>query len=294
MSESTETQKAIQSALIAVLAFSLMSVFVKEAQKTLPVEEVMFVRSLLHFAFAYLLLKRKGLSIVGHKMFWLVMRGVVGFTGFYAYFHSLKSLELGDATVIQYLSPLFSIVLSFVVFKEKPSLGEWVAIALGCTGMILIVRPSFIFGHSHYAFSDLLLAVWGAIAGSMVFLIMRGLRHSEHPNVVIIYFPMVAGPLIAPAALSVWEWPSITDWFWLWCVGIATQIGQSSWASAAQLAPAKVTTPFFYIQIVLAFTWGVLFFHEVPKATSIGGTLLIFFGIFISVYSKREGPEKTN
>ncbi|KAL8293659.1 hypothetical protein RQP46_000360 [Phenoliferia psychrophenolica] len=76
----------------------------------------------------------------------LCARGVVGFGGLYGMYNSLKYLSLSDATVLSFISPVLVGVLAAILLKEKYTKAEALTGILSLGGVVLIAKPSFLFG----------------------------------------------------------------------------------------------------------------------------------------------------
>ena len=76
----------------------------------------------------------------------MLIRSCVGHGGIAFAFLGIENLPLGDATVLVMLSPLFASMFSYMILGESFGKGEIMAILISLTGVVLISRPSFIFG----------------------------------------------------------------------------------------------------------------------------------------------------
>ena len=56
-------------------------------------------------------------------------------------FIGLTYLPLAEATAIGFVAPLFITILSVPILKEKVGIHRWLAILIGFTGVIIIIRP---------------------------------------------------------------------------------------------------------------------------------------------------------
>ena len=72
----------------------------------------------------------------------------------------------------------------------------------------------------------LLFALAGALLSALAYVSVRALRSSEHPLVVVFYFPLMALPLSLPLVLLQPVAPTAAELGWLLGVGVFTQLGQ--------------------------------------------------------------------
>lgn len=265
----------------AALAFSLMSLSVKLAGQRLPSQELVLIRSLLTLGFTVVALRASRVPVWGQQRGWLLMRGLVGFVALSCVFYALTRLPLADATVIQYTNPVFTAVLAALFLGEGMGRGEVAGTVVSLAGVALIARPTFLFGAAPGAL-DLLavgVALAGAVLSGVAYVIIRKLRTTEHPLVIVFYFPLVSSVGALPTALPTAVLPTAAEWVVL-VVGVAgmAQIGQVLLTKGLALERAGRAMSMSYLQIVFAAIWGVLFLGEVPEALDVAGALLVIGG----------------
>ena len=84
-------------------------------------------------------------------------------------------------------------------------------------------------------------------------------------------------PLLALEGLVL---PEGIEWLFLLGIGVAAQLGQIEITKGFKLETAGRASAVTYLQIVLAYTWGVLLFGEYPNALSVVGAVLVVLGVF--------------
>ncbi len=149
-------------------------------------------------------------------------------------------------------------------------------------GVVLVAQPTFLFA-SGAALDPIAvtIGVVGAIFSAIAYVVIRRLGSTEHHMVVVLYFPLVTGPASLPLlALEGLVLPEGIEWLLLLGIGVAAQLGQIEITKGFKLETAGRASSVTYLQIVLAYTWGVLFFGEYPNAISIIGALLVVLGVF--------------
>lgn len=117
----------------------------------LPTSELIAARMLITWIVAevWMWYKRVPYPILGPPgtRGWLNFRGVVGFFGLFGGYYSVQYISLSDATVIGFLTPFATAFLGRIILKEAFSRKEAYAAIASFIGVILIARPSFLFGH---------------------------------------------------------------------------------------------------------------------------------------------------
>lgn len=268
--------------------FSIMSVLVKLAGKTVPFQEIVLARTAVAFFASIAMLKAKAISPWGNNRKLLALRGALGFTGLGCFYYSITHLPLADATVIQYTNPVLVALLAALVLGERLTLGVVVSALCCLIGVIMIARPAFLFGAgTSLPPIALAAAITGAVVSSAAYTVVRKLGSTDHALVVVFWFPLVCLPFAIPWALSTGYVPNLTELGILLAVGVVTQAAQVRMTQGLQLETAGRATSMTYLQVVFAFLWGVLLFDEVPEVPAIIGAATVLTGIILVARSRR-------
>lgn len=281
----------IRAMILSALAFSGMSALVKLAGDRIPSVQIVLVRGVITLALSLWAVRRAGLSPWGNDRKWLIARGLLGSAGLHCYYFAVTRLPLADATVIQLTNPLMVAVAAALFLREPLRRADVAALALGLGGVVLVSRPTFLFGAEGEAARaldplGLGVAIAGAIFSAAVYVVVRRLRATEHPLVVVLQFPMITVPLTLPIAIPAWVWPTPAEWAFLAGVGVLTQIGQVKMTEALHLEPAARATAVSYVQVVFAILFGITIFAETPTAWTLAGALCIAAGTAIVVRAR--------
>lgn len=273
--------------ILSALCFSVMSTLVKLGGQTMHSMQLVLARCVVAFVMSYIALKRLGISPFGqqkHRKL-LILRGVLGFIGLCCFYYALTRLPLGEVTVIQYTNPMLTAFVASIWLKERLGKAEVLGVLGSLVGVVLIARPSFLFGGAASDFAPLALAAAcaGALVSSFAYTTVRALSGKAHAMVVVFYFPLIATPIALPASLPYLKVPTWQEWLILLGVGLTTQIAQVYMTRGLHLEKAGRAMSVTYLQIVFAFMWGVLLFEEVPSLLScLGAVMILASAIFVS------------
>jgi drug/metabolite transporter (DMT)-like permease len=258
--------------------FSVMSLLVKLAGRGLPAMEVVLFRGLLTLALSAAIVRRAGYAPFGTRATrpLLFLRGLVGTIALSCFYTSLVHLPLAEASVIQYTNPIFTALLAGLILRERTGWRDLVGVVAGLAGVVLIARPASLFGGAtrldpHY----LALALFGALCSAGAYVTIRAIGHREHPQVVVLWLPMLTVPMSLPLAARGWRLPSGGEWLLLAGIGLTTQLGQLELTRGLQAEKAGRATAIGYVQIVFAAVWGMLVFGERPGAWTLAGASVI-------------------
>ena len=269
--------------MASAVGFSLMSVLVKVASEAgLPTGELVLARAVVTLIVSYAMVIRAGLEPWGNERGKLIVRGILGFGGLTCYYGSIAHLPLADATTIQNTTPVVTSLLAWWILREHVGWTTAIAIACGLAGVSLIVHPSG-------AGADVVGFAFGfgaCCCSALAYVTVRQLARTEHPLVIVFYFPLVALPLSIPWAVADWVWPSPIEWLLLLAIGLTTQIGQVFLTMGLTLERAGRATSMGYIQVVFAMIWQTVLFDPPPELASIGGAALIVVGTLAVTTSK--------
>jgi drug/metabolite transporter (DMT)-like permease len=261
--------------------FSVMSMLVKLAGRGLPSQEIVFARSLVMMVLAAAALRRLRIPLLGTRRRLLLLRGLLGFGALSCFYFALVRLPLADATVLQYTNPAFAAVFAIFVLGERLRRREVLSIALSLTGVLLVARPSFLFGAAT-ALDPVAVAIalLGAVLSAAAYVLVR-LLGSEHHMVVIFYFAAVSTLGSAPATVLAATMPGAVDLLLLLGVGLTTYAGQIFLTRGLHLERAGRATAAGLVQIVFAAALGAIVFREFPGAVGLAGALLVITGVLL-------------
>ncbi|NNE46336.1 MAG: DMT family transporter, partial [Rhodothermales bacterium] len=212
----------------AALFFSLMTVFVKMIGTRIPSAEVVFFRSVISVVLTLGMLRHHGISPWGNRKGLLLVRSISGFMALLCFFYAIARLPLADVTVIHFTHPVFVALLAALFLREHVSLRQAASLFISITGVLVITRPSFLTRSAVGMLPPLVVgvAIVGAILASVAYVLVRKLRESEDPLVVVLWFPLISVPAAVPIMWSNAVWPTPREWLLLAGVGITTQIAQ--------------------------------------------------------------------
>ncbi|WP_341851968.1 DMT family transporter [Vibrio vulnificus] len=275
--------------ILSALGFALMSASVKYVSvHGIPLFEIVAARALVSLIISYLDVKRKGISVWGNNKRWLFARGAVGTLALMCVYYAVTALPLAEATILQYVHPVFTALLAVLFLKERVQPATLACIVLCLLGGFTMVYPSFdASGVGELPMLSVGIAVLGAFGSSIAYVIVRKLSRTEDSSVIIFYFPLVALPVSAMLIGDDFVVPDVALILLLILVGIFTQIGQFGLTKAMQTQTAGNASAYSYVQIVFSALLGVVLFNEVPSIWTLLGGSLIVIGALINVFGPK-------
>ena len=123
---------------------------------------------------------------------------------------------------------------------------------------------------------------------SLAYICVRRLSKTEHPLVIIHYFPLISVPFTLPFIWNKAVTPQGSEWVWLLGIGFFTQLGQLGITKGLSLIPASRACSINYSQVLFATFWGMIIFSEQINQYITIGALCILGATLISVSNKHK------
>ncbi|WP_373524447.1 DMT family transporter [Aquiflexum sp.] len=263
--------------LLAGFLFSLMNVSVKLIPH-IPAIEIILFRSVFSLILTYILLTREKLPVFGNNKKLLIIRGIAGSIGLMAFFYTLQNIPLASAVTLNYLAPVFTTILGIFVVKERVQGRQFLYFGISFLGVIIIEG----FDPRISAF-DLSIALVASLAMGVAYNVIRKLKNSEHPLVIMLYFPLITIPIAAVASYFFWVMPTGWDWLILLAVGLLTQFAQYFMTLSYQNAQLSKVASLSYIGIIYALGFGFFIFGETYSLVVFLGMSLVLLGVILNI-----------
>lgn len=264
--------------LVAGLLFACMSVLVKYGSPHFYTSELVFYRSFFGLFVIYAMLRRSNVSLSTRNWSPHLWRGLSGTAAMMLFFYCIGILPLATAITLNYTSSLFLSVLTVLVLKEKFHLPMSIALAIGFTGVVLLLQPTL-------AQNQLLPGMLGLLSGLLAGVALINVRHlgvlGEPGMRVVFYFNLIA--TFASGAWMLLETPhavSLRDLPLLVAIGASASFAQLAMTRAYRTGQTLVVGSLAYSTIVFSALFGLLIWHELLSLSAwIGISLIIASGV---------------
>jgi drug/metabolite transporter (DMT)-like permease len=274
--------KGIKHMLLAGIFFSVMNLGVKFLSH-IPAIEIVFFRSLISLIITWQMLRQQKISMLGNNKPVLFLRGLFGIAALSLFFYTLQEMPIASAVTFQQLSPIFTSILAIFLLKEKVRLPQWLFFVIAFAGVALI--KGFDSNISTLQFAA---AIGSAFFSALAYNMVRKLKDSDHPLVVVFYFPLIALPFAGFFSYLHWVMPQGIEWLILLGIGVSTQIAQVNLTKALQMEKVGTVSIVQYLTVIYAIFFGYVLFGEGLILTTILGILLVITGVILNlIYSKK-------
>ena len=285
--------RGIACLVLSAFCFALMSMFVHLAGD-LPSMQKSFFRNLVAALSAVVLLLRAGepFRIRRENLPYFLMRSIFGTMGVLCNFYAVDHLVLADASILNKMSPFFTVLFSWLILKEKVMPIQLSLIFGAFLGSIFVVKPTF----SNLALVPSLLGFFGGICAGAAYTMVRKLGEAgEKGPVIVLFFSVFSCVVVLPWLIFDYHPMSLAQIGILLFAGLSAAGGQFSITAAYCYAPAREISVFDYSQILFSALFGFLVFNQIPDALSWLGYLVIgITAIANFLYNTRSHTHETH
>lgn len=300
---STDNVKmAISAIIFAVFSLSLGDAIIKSISVSFPLWQLYVLRSVIAIPLLLIFIKwrRSGLNLIPKAIGWVLLRSFFMAAMLATYYIALPHMQLSVAAAAYNTLPLFIILLSAIVLKQKIQPIGWFAIGLGFVGVLFLLRPT-IEGFNLYA----LLPLFGAVLHASAMLLTRTKCKTENPLVLTLfinYMFIAIGVTVTLSLLALnlpqdivgvnefllggWVTIGTLEIIALFILATTILVGNIFGAIGYQIASPHIVAPFDYFYLIFSVLWGMLFFSEFTNMTTVIGMVLITSAGLITIRQK--------
>ena len=271
----------IQKMLLATICFTVMQVFVKELA-TMHTFEITFFRSAITALFCLTYLWYQDLPIIGNNQKLLFLRAFLGIVSMTSFFFTVQWMPFGASVSIKYLSPVFAAIAAVVILKENVRPVQWIFFSMALLGVFLLKG----FDNRIETWS-LTIGIMGAVAGGLIYPLIRKIGNSEHPFTIINYFMLTAAIVLGLLMIPFWRTPTGVEWLYLLTLGTSGFFAQVFMTQAFQMEEVSLIAPMKYLEVIYALLIGLIFYGEAYAFMGFIGILLIFLGMILNIRFKK-------
>ena len=265
--------------IISAFCFALMNMFVR-LSGDLPTPEKSFFRNFVAFIFALVIMikDRQSFHFQKRNLPLLLGRSLAGTIGILGNFYAVDHLALGDASILNKMSPFFAILFSLIFLKEKLKLYQVLILTGAFIGAMFVVKPSF----QNAELVASLCGLLGGIGAGAAYSMVRALgKRGEKGSFIVLFFSGVSCLCMVPFMIFNFKMFTPLQLAFLLLAGLSAAGGQFSITAAYTYAPAREISIYDYSQIIFASALGFFVFADIPDIFSIIGYVIIVAMAFV-------------
>jgi len=275
-----KNRRGIAAMLIAAGLFSFMDSGLKLLSPHYPAIQVAALRSLasMPLVVAYIAWRGGFRRVLKARWSLHLLRSAVGIGVLAMFALGVRRLPLSEAYSLFFIAPLLITALSAVVLKERVEPARWIAVVVGLSGVLVVLRPT---GEGLMTLGGL--AVLAAAAGYAVTAILVRIIGRTDSMETLIFWPM-AMMTSGAAVLAAHGWvPVRFEHAWI-LAGIAVFgfFGQLAITEAFRESEASAVAPFEYTGLAWSVALDWILWRALPdRYTLLGATIIIGSGLYL-------------
>jgi drug/metabolite transporter (DMT)-like permease len=252
--------------------------------------EVAFFRTIFVLIIFLPLVARNGItSLKSNNVKLQTFRAIVGSVAMLCMFYGLSITELAKATALMFTVPIFATILAILFLKEIVGIRRWIAMLVGFSGALIVLRPDIELGFGP------LLILCASLMWSSSMLMAKTLTKTD--TISSITFWQAAGliPATFILAIQVWEWPNLSQLFMFLMIAIAGTLVHWFLNEALKRAEISALLPLDYLRLIWSVSMGFIFFNELPQAGLwLGAALILGASTYIGIRQTQKKKENLN
>ena len=247
---------------LSAVCFALMALAAKLASQTLSGGEIAFLRfalMLLPFLFVPRLARK---ALAYERLDLLLYRGIFGGAAVLLYFLAIEHVPVGTATLLNYSSPIFSVIFAALFLGEK--IRRWVLVpaAVAFFGVALVtggLSDGGLFAHfGRWEAAGLASAVLSGAAVAAI----RAARRTESSWAIYGSFTLFGLIATAPFGILQWRTPDRREWLLLLAVGATSIAAQLLMTYAYRWVTNVQSGAMAQLTVLLSFGFGAFLLDE--------------------------------
>lgn len=287
---------------ISATLFAFMNFFAKLASSSAGWASVGAARAAIGGLVAFGIARARGASLVATDRKAIFWRSILGTAAMLTTFYALSSrtLGLGDTVTLLNLMPVFLAVLAPIFLGERTPNGVVLGIALALAGVVLVVRPAFVFGDVEHgvplvgaastagptAGTTAAIAVIAALLASIAMMLLRRVGQTESAEAISVHFSAFAFVVLGAIALFDLRVPTARDVALMFAAGICGGLAQIAMTRAYAAEQAARVSAMSYLSVVASAILGGVALQERPPVIALVGMLLVIGGGVVVTFAK--------
>lgn len=271
---------------VSMFSFVLNDGLMKALFVDMSIYQAIFLRGMVTAPLLALLAWRAGVLMArlgGRDTRLIIIRVISEVAATIGFLTALRHMPLANVTAILQALPLTVTMAAALFLGEAVGWRRWVAILLGLSGVLLIIRPGMA-GFSVYS-------IWalGAVAAVTVREVTTRKLSKDVPSLPVALATAIAICGLGAVSLPGVTWMPVSPVMWIYVGGAGVAIigGYLFSVMAVRIGDLGFVSPFRYTSMIWAIALGYLLFSELPDVPTLTGTAIIIATGLYSLHRER-------
>ncbi len=234
-----------------------------------------------------------------HSRF-MFFQGLLGVTGFNTLIYlAMQSTTAINAVLVNSCIPVVIVLISWLVYKERLSIKQFVGVLISLSGVLLIIAKGDVATLQHLSFNqgDLLVLV-AAIVWAFYSANLRNYPAGLHPIAYLTGIMLIGLIFLFPCYLFELQIGkrmllNLNTFLTVGYVALfASVLAFICWTRAIREVGANRAGPFIHLMPVFSTILAIIFLDESLVDYHVKGMILVFSGIFITTFTFRKTSKK--
>lgn len=268
--------------VVSAFFFALMGVFVKQGSAHFSFLELVFWRTAISAIILVIMGSITGGSLKTQYFKAHFLRALFGYGGVLLFFYAMTKLPLATAVTLNYTSPMFLALLSFLCLKEQVSINVVIGLCLGFVGILLLLQPDFQ-GDEWIAG---MMGLGSGFLAALAYLQVRELAQLGEPEWrIVLYFALISTAIGAVlVSVSQWHQIDIANVSYLLGLGVTATIAQLALTRAYKVGRKFFVASLSYLAVICSCVFSVLLFGDILHEQDILAiAIIIISGLLTSL-----------
>jgi drug/metabolite transporter (DMT)-like permease len=272
--------------LTGVASFAVMDASLKWLTAFYPSAQVAALRGLaaLPLVFVWALYAGGAGQLMRVRWPLHLIRGVLSVVMMITFTFALKELSLAKVYALFFVAPLLIAVFSIFMLGERVQRTQWVAIFVGFTGVLIVLRP----GAVGFGLLGTLAVLGTAFCYALSSVLVKIIGRTDSTQSMIFWMTCMLAIGATLIALPVWQPLHSEHFLLIGGVAITGAIGQWGITEAFKRGPAASVAPLEYsglawVILIDLFVWSV----KPEWQTLVGASVIIGSGLYLLRFETR-------
>lgn len=186
-------------------------------------------------------------------------------------------LTLAEVTAIEFTVPIWILLISFLLLKEKLNAKKITAITLGFIGVLVVIRPGV-----EIVRTESMIVLASTVAYAFAHIFTKKLTAKYESKDIVFYMCLLQAPVAFLIALPTLSIPNTTDLALLLLIGVTSIMGHFMFTKALEGDDVSSIITLDYLRLPILLTAGTLFYNEPLDAMFIVGGIIIISANWIN------------
>ncbi len=206
-------------------------------------------------------------------------RALMGTVGMCFTFGAPVLLPLAESTTLGFTTPIFAVIFSAFLLKERVGPIRWLAVLLGFAGVLVIAGPD----SRHIPPFGAFVGIGAGVMVALISIQVRDLTRTDEPLSIVFWFAALSSPFLAALLPFVAGAHDARQWALLGALGVLGCAGQLLLTAALRFGQVASVIVMDYTALGWATLYGFTIWGDVPSGwTWLGAPLIIAAGGIIA------------